>query len=163
MAKPQPHVYLTQTGSLRINTDGITNHSLVWRLSKAHGMTAMALTTNKSDRQLLNSMMDAYDKYSRLGEARFIVTDEAAESIHNAIEESNVAIPPILSLKPYEKLGAIGEIGKLQARTTFGAPGDKSQPFIIKNEKYQVNVGNRKYDTEYSRTRMHVSRQTGNT
>lgn len=163
MAKPKPNVYLTPTGSLRINTDGITNYSLVWRLQQAHGTTAMALTTNNSDRTLLNTMLEEYEKYSSSGKARFIVSPEAAESIDEAITASSEPIPPILPLKPYEKLGAISEIGKLQARTTFGSPTDKNQPFIIKNEVYEFNVSTRDYEKEYPRTKMHAKKKTGET
>ena len=128
------------------------NYSLIWRLQQCHGMTAMALTTNKSDRQVLNTMMEEYQKYVRSGSARFIVSEDAAESISDAIEASNTPVPPILPLKPYEKLGAISEIGKLQARDTFGNHGVKTEPFIIKNDKYEIQVGTRDYERTYPRT-----------
>jgi SNF2 family DNA or RNA helicase len=135
----------------------------MWRLQQIHGMTAMALTTNNSDRQMLNTMMEEYQKHLRSGNARFLVSDEAAVAIDEAIDASNTPVPPILPLKPYEKLGAIAEIGKLQARTTFGAPRDKTQPFIIKNDKYEVTVSTRDYQREYPRTKMHASKKTGET
>ena len=118
----------------------------------------MALTTNNSDRMLLSTMLEEYEKYSTIGEARFIVT---AESISEAIDASSMPIPPILPLKPYEKLGAISEIGKLQAKDTFGNRGDKSKPFVIKNEIYEVSVSTRDYQKEYPRTKMHASKKTG--
>ena len=162
MSKPQPNVYLTPTGSLRVNTENISNYSLVWRLQQINGMTAMALTTNNSDRQVLNTLMEEYDKYSR-GSARFIVDDAAGESIAEAIEASHKPTPPILPLKPYEKLGAISEIGKLQARDTFGNSGINTQPFIIKNERYEISVGTRDYKKSYPRTKMHARKRDGET
>lgn len=163
MSKIEYNIRLTPTGSLRVNTDGMTNYSLVWRLQKIHGLTAMALTTTKSDRQILQAIMEEYEKQMGMREARFTVSSEAAQSVDEAIEASSTPVPPILPLTPYEKLGAIDELGELQARTTFGSPTDKTQPFIIKNEMYKMSVGTRKYQKNYPRTRMHASKQTGNT
>lgn len=163
MSKMEYNLRLTPTGSLRVNTEGMTNYSLVWRLQKIHGLTAMALTTTKSDRQLLQVIMDEYEKQMDMREPRFTVSSEAAESVDEAIEASLTPVPPILPLTPYEKLGAIDELGKLQARTTFGSPSDKTKPHIIKNEMYEIHVSSRKYTRSYSRTKMHVSKQTNNT
>ena len=163
MSKPQPNVYLTPTGSLRVNTENITNYSSVWRLQQIHGMTAMALTTNRSDRQVLNTLLEEYDKYTTHGDARFIVSPEAAESVDEAITACSEPIPPILPLKPYEKLGAISEITNLQARDTIGSPGNKNAPYVIKNEMYEMSVSTRDYEKEYPRTKMHANKKTGST
>lgn len=164
MAKPKPNVYLTPTGSLRVQFDDkMTNYGLRWRLQQAHGVTAMSLTTTRTDRDLLESMLKEYKRYVDTCFADYIVSDEAADSIMEAIEEAGSIPPPILPLTPYEKLGMIDDLQLLQARDTFGEPSKKLKPYIIKNNTYKFEVGNWKYQKEFTRNKLHHKEKTQTT
>jgi SNF2 family DNA or RNA helicase len=112
---------------------------------------------------VLSTILEEYDKYTQTGEARFIVSPEAAQAVEEALEASSVPIPPILPLKPYEKLGAISEIGKLKPKKTFGKIGVNTSPCILKQKEYEFTVSSRGYEIQYQRTKMHARRKTGET
>jgi hypothetical protein len=164
MAKPKPNVYLTATGTLRTYFDeSFSAYGVRWSLLKAHDTTAMALTTTRADRELLAKMYEEYEKYTATGVATYIVSPEAAESIYDALLEISEFKAPILPLTPYEKLGAIDDLGKLTAKDNFGKHGLKSKPRLTKGKSYAFTCFARSYQKPFKRDQMHYKQSTGQT
>lgn len=164
MAKPKDNIYITPTGSLRVWFDeSFNNYGLRWRLNQCHGSTAMALTTTRNDRELLAKIYEEYEKYMATGHAEYIVSDDAAESIFDALNEASKFHAPILPLTPYEKLGAIDELGELEAKVTIGSASDKKEMHIIQGKKYKMVVNQRSYEKSFMRDQMHMRQKTGET
>ena len=159
MEKPKPNVYITPTGSLRINLEGLTDYSLRWKLQRAHGATAMALTTTRTDRELLVKLLDDYES----GNPHYIISDDAALAISDAVDTLGQIPPPILPLTPYEKLGAIDDIQYLVASNDVGKKGDNSSIHLTKHCSYKVTERSQKYERSFTRNKMHYSPRTGRT
>lgn len=158
MAKPKPNIYLTLTGSLRVDVDKLNNYGLSWTLQKLHGVTPISMTMNRSDKKLLTKVLDNYAKYINTGYADYIVEDKAAEAIEQALEEADEGQAPILPLTPYEKLGAIDNLELLTAKFSAGVDGDKNQVHTIEGKQYSFGVRERTYSREFPREKMHTTK-----